>query len=828
MRTCYKASYNGVLKANLQEELKKRGLRFVKKWTKKRLVKILTDHDEEMIFQPYLPPFPVMKLPLEIRHEIYDLVLAGGDEICVAVDDPYRSGLFPESNGFHPDQKRMEVQPYNPVWEYSLNPSQLPAELETRYAYWAGYSLLRANQEMYLEAREYVTKNNTIRFDLTAGSFYAQRTAERDTLGEDPYQWWSQPGNLTSVEPLNRSKNSSQQVLMLRRREGRISEHAVPRLSLEHCPAFFVPAPFDISEPRNIKVVLEFPLPLYRRGSHEAWYYLLKSYKNVMEIFVKNVLEPLKRLLRLELRFDVELGGGAFGISFSDIPILQHRMAEIFSPLGRLRELKEVKFGEGMLLTKESRDHLTKLMTSPKPEEPAKKEPVAGTNSSSPKVGGASLFGGGSSILKAEGTSLFGGGSSTLKAEENLLFGGGSSSSESLHLSLNSSTRAPTHGLYPRRFYYANWKIAELKEKCKNRGLPVNGNRAALVNRLGNSDDRYAAGDRAPPPVPKHSPFPFLKLPPEIQADIFDMVVAQTLSRHDTISARLPSSFSAPRGVPDTGNSNQTVQGMSESCRFEYILDPRQGLKPDLSLDPSPRKDLRRIVLKRFWVSPYISSLALRSVNKVATMLFYIGPPSYPCPSDSYFIYHQVLLLQHRGAHATTGEGPSSNHTEVDSKSAELNVSSLENGTRMKNVVAPIHISEHRSVVLDLQCPLFDEEIEVAGGLTAWPAAMAIQLDNLTQYVLLHATKLQYLVILFFKYNHHFTNEYLEYLTKLVTTPIKKDSAQFQKATLKESLSSGLQEGPTLVGEEATFEEKDSTLVEKGLSIFGGPSSKKV
>ncbi|KAI9775498.1 MAG: hypothetical protein M1835_005812 [Candelina submexicana] len=387
--------YTFYSKKDLQEALSERSQYFAARWNKTQLRKRLMDHDDEMSSQPDLPPFPILELPLELRKMIYSFILASGDEICVAVDDPYRSGLLPELSGGHPEQRRLEVQPYDPVWEYSLNMSRPGAELKEKDAYHTRFSLLRSNRQIYHEAREYVVKNNTIRFDLGAGSFYAHRIAERDVWTKDPYQWWrsvSLEWSFSEVQ-VNCSKNCSQQVLMLRRREGRISEHSHPRLSLEHCPGFFVPAPFHVSEPRDIKAVLDFPLEFHR--NHGSWYLWLSCFRTVMLIFVKNVLEPIKVLHKLEVRFHVKLEGN-FGFDPATFPY--HEMERIFEPLGTLRGLKEVTFGEGMMLTDEFQNHLKKLMTSPNPKAPKVEEKsVAATESSNLAVGGTSLFGGGSS-----------------------------------------------------------------------------------------------------------------------------------------------------------------------------------------------------------------------------------------------------------------------------------------------------------------------------------------------------------------------------------------------------------------------------------------------
>ncbi len=392
-------------KKALQDELTQRSLPYAARWNKDRLRKRLFDHDGEMSFQPYLPPFPFTKLPIELRKMIYELVLAGEEEICVSVDDPFRSGFSPESRGVHPEQRRLEREPFNPVWEYSLNISCRFGEPEGRKAYSSRFALLRANRQMYHEAREYVVKHNTIRFDLAAGSFYAHRTAERDSPSTDPSQWWRFFGSSFDEDErlhyMNLSKNSPKQVLMLRRREGRISENAYPRLSLEHCPGVFVPAPFEVSEPRSIKVVLDFYLDSL--DNYQNQFPWLSSFRSVMQIFVNNVLEPAERLGKLEVCPHVPLRP-RWGFNPEIFPY--DEMKDVFRPLEALRGLKEVKLADGMMLPEDYRDYLIDLMTSPKIQAPSEVQEESALVEAS-----STLLVEAESVLQLEVKSLFGGGS---------------------------------------------------------------------------------------------------------------------------------------------------------------------------------------------------------------------------------------------------------------------------------------------------------------------------------------------------------------------------------------------------------------------------------
>ncbi|KAI9775497.1 MAG: hypothetical protein M1835_005811 [Candelina submexicana] len=422
---------------------------------------------------------------------------------------------------------------------------------------------------------------------------------------------------------------------------------------------------------------------------------------------------------------------------------------------------------------------------------------------------------------------------------------------------------APTYGLSGRYLKYANHKIAELKEQCKERGLLVGGNKDQLIDRLRDSDDRIAAGDNAPPPKPKRGPrrepFPFTRLPPEIQMNVLDWVLAHNEPRCYEIPAGLPSSFFAPRIIPDMETSEVTDYGTSDSAQYEYILDPRKGTKTK----PNPRRAFKNHILKRLRVSAQLSGLWLRCLNMVVTMRFFVDAPLVDSPTDTGINHDGLLLLQPIKSRPAFEEDDSpSSHTEVDIHASELGVPSPENidlnDAQKKYRAAPVLISEHRRVELTFRGPSDPDEFESTGDCSVWSAAMTTQVDNLAHYVLLRAPKLQRLKIysyallrpyeattksrqthfdpilkpleglrglkkVKFPANNLFTDEYIEYFTKLVTTPAPKKPSRVQGER-----SSDLEEGTTLAGEDSALLEEGSTLVEEGLSIFGGGGVKKL
>ncbi|KAI9704175.1 MAG: hypothetical protein M1836_007036 [Candelina mexicana] len=422
---------------------------------------------------------------------------------------------------------------------------------------------------------------------------------------------------------------------------------------------------------------------------------------------------------------------------------------------------------------------------------------------------------------------------------------------------------APTYGLSGRYLKYANHKVAELKEQCRERGLLVGGNKDQLIDRLGDSDDRIAAGDDAAPPKPKRGPrrepFPFMRLPPEIQMNILERVLAHNESSCYEIPARLPSSFFAPRMIPDMETSEVTDYGTSDSARYEYILDPRKGTKTK----PNPRRVFKNDILKRLRVSAQLSGLWLRCLNMEVTMRFFIDAPFVDSPPDTGINHDELLLLQPIESRPASEEDDSpSSHTEVDIHTSELSVPNPVdihlNEAQKKYRVAPVLMSEHRRVELTFQGPLDPDEFESTGDCSIWSAAMTTQIDNLAHYVLLRAPKLQRLTIysyallrpfeattksrqthfdpilkpleglrglkkVKFPVNKLFTAEYIEYFTKLVTTPAPKEPSRVQGEP-----SSDLEERTTLVGEDSASLGEGSTLVEEGLSIFGGGGVKKL
>ncbi len=422
----------------------------------------------------------------------------------------------------------------------------------------------------------------------------------------------------------------------------------------------------------------------------------------------------------------------------------------------------------------------------------------------------------------------------------------------------------PTFGLHGHLLRYAQYSVAELKEELKERGLPVGGTRDVLVDRLGASDDRIAAGDREPPPKPARAPrrprmkpFPFLKLPAELQMNVLEADLAQYPSTRDVVSVRVPPCFSAPRSVLDADESGSTDTGIGDSASYEYIFDPREANEVKFGC----RRMLLKYQLKLLRVSPQLTNLALPCINMAAVMQFRLVADGVPVWTNNRKTRSEVLLLRRVGEDSSCEGASASSLTGVGANPSRLDGPGPDSvgphDTKAEAIRAPLLISEHRRVKLFLQGPREGYEVQFTGDLSVWSASLARQVDNFAHYVLHRAHKLQYLEVtglayledhetsLVFMQTHFdpilkplerlrglkqitfpddqlFTDDYLEYLTELVTSPAEKTPSTTQE-TPKEAASE-LGEESTLEGERSTLLEEGSTLVEEGSSLFGGPS----
>ncbi len=338
-------------KADLLELCRRRRLPHSKKTLKEDLVARLENDDLDVLPEtPDMTRFPLFKLPLETRCNIYELVFASDQDVCVSIDegsDEYEE--YPVT--YHSTDPTLRhdlvdmnaIQLFIPAYQTAYMgkwPSKVKKLIHTRR-----FALLRVCWQIYLEARDRVYSAVTVRFDLTASTFGDREFIEsHDNLRTGPNAGSKFIGNdANNFDPEDLVANMHRMVL---------KPHAVgvyrKQMRAADYPGYawstfwgwsrkHIPVPIRIDRLQNVKVVVHVSKGYHHFDHHGYWGFAPKAMAepltNVVRTLTKNVLSQAPNLQRLEVQIR--------DVNYPDCQGEHHRDKNAWEPV--LKPLEELK-----------------------------------------------------------------------------------------------------------------------------------------------------------------------------------------------------------------------------------------------------------------------------------------------------------------------------------------------------------------------------------------------------------------------------------------------------------------------------------------------------